>query len=487
MLAGTGSDVGKSVLAAAFCRILRQDGYRPAPFKAQNMSLNSYATPEGLEIGRAQAVQAEAAGIPCHTDMNPVLLKPNSDHTSQVVLNGLPVGNRAAYDYFRSAGREGLRQAVCEAFDRLAARYNPVVMEGAGSVAEINLRETDIVNMPMARHAGADVFLVADIDRGGVFASAYGSIMLQTPEDRKRIKGIIINKFRGDLRLFSDGVRMMEDVCGVPVLGVVPYFQGIHIEDEDAVDLTGKPSRAEEGRVNVAVVRLRHLSNFTDFDRLERDGRVHLFYADSPDVLRQAEIIILPGSKNTIDDLEWLEHTGMAAAVVRAREEGRTVMGICGGYQMMGREVADPEGVEGVPRTKSGLGLLPVRTVLGREKATRQVEFLFGEPETRCRGYEIHMGRTAFEEQAQAVPLLRLSDGTEEGCMQDRKCMGTYLHGILDNPSFVDFLLGPYGLEPAGGEDYAAFKERQYDLLADHVRRHLDMEAFYRILSSDER
>ena len=419
--------------------------------------------------------------------MNPVLLKPNSDHTSQVVLNGLPVGNRAAYDYFRSAGREGLRQAVCEAFDRLAARYNPVVMEGAGSVAEINLRETDIVNMPMARHAGADVFLVADIDRGGVFASAYGSIMLQTPEDRKRIKGIIINKFRGDLRLFSDGVRMMEDVCGVPVLGVVPYFQGIHIEDEDAVDLTGKPSRAEEGRVNVAVVRLRHLSNFTDFDRLERDGRVHLFYADSPDVLRQAEIIILPGSKNTIDDLEWLEHTGMAAAVVRAREEGRTVMGICGGYQMMGREVADPEGVEGVPRTKSGLGLLPVRTVLGREKATRQVEFLFGEPETRCRGYEIHMGRTAFEEQAQAVPLLRLSDGTEEGCMQDRKCMGTYLHGILDNPSFVDFLLGPYGLEPAGGEDYAAFKERQYDLLADHVRRHLDMEAFYRILSSDER
>ena len=487
MLAGTGSDVGKSVLAAAFCRILRQDGYRPAPFKAQNMSLNSYATPEGLEIGRAQAVQAEAAGIPCHTDMNPVLLKPDSDHTSQVVLNGRPVGNRAAYDYFRSAGREGLRQAVCEAFDRLAARYNPVVMEGAGSVAETNLRETDIVNMPMARHAGADVFLVADIDRGGVFASAYGSIMLQTPEDRKRIKGIIINKFRGDLRLFSDGVRMMEDVCGVPVLGVVPYFQGIHIEDEDAVDLGGKPSQAEEGRVNVAVVRLRHLSNFTDFDRLERDGRIHLFYADSPDALRQAEIIILPGSKNTIDDLEWLEHTGMASAVVRAREEGRTVMGICGGYQMMGREVADPEGVEGISRTKSGLGLLPVRTVLGKEKATRQVEFLFGEPEMRCRGYEIHMGRTAFEEQAQAVPLLRLSDGTEEGCMQDRKCMGTYLHGILDNPSFVDFLLGPYGVEPAGGEDYAAFKERQYDLLADHVRRHLDMEAFYRIISSDER
>ena len=205
MLAGTGSDVGKSVLAAALCRILRQDGYHPAPFKAQNMSLNSYATPEGLEIGRAQAVQAEAAGIPCHTDMNPVLLKPNSDHTSQVVLNGRPAGNRSAYDYFRVEGREELRRAVCEAFDRLAARYNPIVMEGAGSVAEINLRATDIVNMPMARHADADVFLVADIDRGGVFASAYGSIMLQSPDDRKRIKGIIVNKFRGDLRLFADG------------------------------------------------------------------------------------------------------------------------------------------------------------------------------------------------------------------------------------------------------------------------------------------
>ena len=299
MLAGTGSDVGKSVLAAALCRILRQDGYRPAPFKAQNMSLNSYATPEGFEIGRAQAVQAEAAGIPCHTDMNPVLLKPNSDHTSQVVLNGRPVGNSSAYDYFRRGGREELRAAVCAAFDRLAVCYNPIVMEGAGSIAEINLRDRDIVNMSMARHAGADVFLVADIDRGGVFASAYGSIMLQTPEDRRRIKGIIVNKFRGDRRLFDDGVRMMEEVCGVPVLGVIPYFHDIQIEEEDSVELEQKNDRAAAGRVNVAVVKLLHLSNFTDFDRLERDGRVHLYYTDRADELQKADVIVLPGSKST--------------------------------------------------------------------------------------------------------------------------------------------------------------------------------------------
>ena len=265
MLAGTGSDVGKSVLVAALCRIFRQDGYQPAPFKAQNMALNSYATPEGLEIGRAQAVQAEAAGIPCHTDMNPLLLKPQSDHTSQVVLHGRPIGNKNAYDYWRTppvlpkgeelaaqkesagppplwGGREGFdfRAEVCQAFDRLSARYNPIVMEGAGSISELNLRHTDLVNLPMARHAKADVILVGDIDRGGVFASVYGSIMLQTEEDRRLIKGIIINKFRGDLRLFDDGRRMLEDLCGIPVLGVVPYMKNLHIEEEDSMALSSK-------------------------------------------------------------------------------------------------------------------------------------------------------------------------------------------------------------------------------------------------------
>ena len=248
MFAGTGSDVGKSIIAAAFCRIFRQDGYRPAPFKAQNMALNSYATPEGLEIGRAQAVQAEAAGVSCHTDMNPLLLKPQSDRTSQVVLNGKPIGSRGAYDYFRKEGREELRREVCAAYDRLAQKYNPIVLEGAGSISEINLREVDLVNLPMAMYAGADVILVADIDRGGVFASVYGSVMLLTPEERKHVKGILINKFRGDIRLFESGVKMLEELCGIPVVGVVPYYKDIYIEEEDSLALATKSLQAEQGK-----------------------------------------------------------------------------------------------------------------------------------------------------------------------------------------------------------------------------------------------
>lgn len=392
MLAGTGSDVGKSIIAAAFCRIFLQDGYHPAPFKAQNMALNSYATPEGLEIGRAQAVQAEAAGVPCHTDMNPLLLKPSSDHTSQVVLNGRPIGNRNAYEYFRREGREELRKEVHAAFDRLAARYNPVVMEGAGSISEINLRDSDLVNLPMAMHAGADVILVADIDRGGVFASVYGSVMLLRPEERKHIKGILINKFRGDIRLFESGVKMLEDLCGVPVVGVVPYYKDIYIEEEDSVMLQTKNIRAGQGKVNVAVVLLRHLSNFTDFNVLERDPRVHLFYTNNTDELMKADIILLPGSKSTLSDLYELRRNGVAQTIVRAHREGATVMGICGGYQLMGREVCDPDHVEGEIERLPGLGLLPVSTRMQGEKVTRQVRFRFLEDSAVCEGYEIHMG-----------------------------------------------------------------------------------------------
>ena len=346
MFAGTGSDVGKSIVAAAFCRIFRQDGYQPAPFQAQNMALNSYATPEGLEIGRAQAVQAEAAGIACHTDMNPLLLKPQSDHTSQVVLNGKPIGSKSAYDYWRRGASDiDFRQEVCQAFDRLAARYNPIVMEGAGSISEINLRDTDLVNLPMARHAKADVILVGDIDRGGVFASVYGSIALQTPEDRQLIKGIIINKFRGDLRLFEDGKRMLEEICGIPVLGIIPYFKDIHIEEEDSVALAQKSMQLAHGKVNIAVVMLQHLSNYTDFDALEQDPRVHLFYTNNVEDIRKADIIIVPGSKSTLHDLYELRRNGVAQAIVRAHREGASVLGICGGYQLMGVEVCDPDHV----------------------------------------------------------------------------------------------------------------------------------------------
>jgi adenosylcobyric acid synthase len=489
MFAGTGSDVGKSIIAAAFCRIFKQDGYCPAPFKAQNMALNSYATPEGLEIGRAQAVQAEAAGVPCHTDMNPLLLKPQSDHTSQVVLHGKPIGNRPAYDYFRKEGREELRKEVYAAFDRLSARYNPVVMEGAGSLAEINLRETDLVNMPMAIHAGADVILVGDIDRGGVFASVYGSLMLLTPEERKHVKGILINKFRGDIRLFEPGIKMLEELCGIPVLGVVPYYKDIHIEEEDSVSLAMKSVHAMQGKVNVAVVLLRHLSNFTDFNVLERDPRVHLFYTNNVDELEKADIILLPGSKSTLDDLYELRRNGVAGAIVRARRRGATIMGICGGYQMMGQQILDPEHVEGDLEALPGLGLLPMVTRMSGEKVTRQIKFtLSGSSSDRMEGYEIHMGVTTPVEGETVCPLNRLEDGSMDGCRVDEKCMGTYIHGILDNASFIDFLLKPYAhqlTEEAETFNYQTYKEQQYDKLADHVRAHVNIPLVYQILTED--
>ena len=487
MLAGTGSDVGKSIIAAAFCRIFLQDGYHPAPFKAQNMALNSYATPEGLEIGRAQAVQAEAAGVPCHTDMNPLLLKPSSDHTSQVVLNGRPIGNRNAYEYFRREGREELRKEVHAAFDRLAARYNPVVMEGAGSISEINLRDSDLVNLPMAMHAGADVILVADIDRGGVFASVYGSVMLLRPEERKYIKGILINKFRGDIRLFESGVKMLEDLCGVPVVGVVPYYKDIYIEEEDSVMLQTKNIRAGQGKVNVAVVLLRHLSNFTDFNVLERDPRVHLFYTNNTDELMKADIILLPGSKSTLSDLYELRRNGVAQAIVRAHREGATVMGICGGYQLMGREVCDPDHVEGEIERLPGLGLLPVSTRMQGEKVTRQVRFRFLEDSAVCEGYEIHMGTTTPLADVPVSPLNHLADGREDGYFVDRTCMGTYVHGILDNPSVINYLLEPFADKlKETAFDYKAFKEEQYDKLAAHVRKHVDLPLIYQILTDND-
>lgn len=487
MLAGTGSDVGKSIIAAAFCRIFLQDGYHPVPFKAQNMALNSYATPEGLEIGRAQAVQAEAAGVPCHTDMNPLLLKPSSDHTSQVVLNGRPIGNRNAYEYFRREGREELRKEVHAAFDRLAVRYNPVVMEGAGSISEINLRDSDLVNLPMAMHAGADVILVADIDRGGVFASVYGSVMLLRPEERKHIKGILINKFRGDIRLFESGVKMLEDLCGVPVVGVVPYYKDIYIEEEDSVMLQTKNIRAGQGKVNVAVVLLRHLSNFTDFNVLERDPRVHLFYTNNTDELMKADIILLPGSKSTLSDLYELRRNGVAQAIVRAHREGATVMGICGGYQLMGREVCDPDHVEGEIERLPGLGLLPVSTRMQGEKVTRQVRFRFLEDSAVCEGYEIHMGTTTPLADVPVSPLNHLADGREDGYFVDRTCMGTYVHGILDNPSVIDYLLEPFADKlKETAFDYKAFKEEQYDKLAAHVRKHVDLPLIYQILTDND-
>jgi adenosylcobyric acid synthase len=514
MLAGTGSDVGKSVLATALCRIFLQDGYHPAPFKAQNMALNSYATPEGLEIGRAQAVQAEAAGIPCHTDMNPLLLKPQSDHTSQVVLHGKPIGNRDAYDFWRrvedvrlkedwdghSLSPIDFRAEVCSAYDRLATHYHPIVMEGAGSISEINLRDHDLVNLPMARHADARVILVADIDRGGVFASVYGSIALQTPEDRRLIRGIVINKFRGDLRLFDEGRRMLEDLCHVPVLGVVPFLHDVHIEGEDSVALERRftDSSCMTSQVNVVVVMLRHLSNYTDFDALEQDSRVHLYYSNNVDEIRKADIIILPGTKSTLSDLYELRRNGCAQAILQAHRQGAAVIGICGGYQMMGQEVLDPDHVEGDIERLPGLGLLPVTTTMSGEKITRQAQFslIMGDEDDRTnkaqeayKAYEIHMGTTQPVDGATDSPFALLDDGRQDGYVVSEHCMGTYLHGALDNPSVVDRLLKPFADRLQQREqafDYQSFKQQQYDLLAAHVRQHLNMNLLYQIMSDDD-
>ena len=478
MFAGTGSDVGKSIVAAAFCRIFKQDGYNPAPFKAQNMALNSYATPDGLEIGRAQAVQAEAAGIPCHTDMNPLLLKPNSDHTSQVVLHGKPIGNKDAYDYWRKRSerlevrneRIDFRSEVHAAFDRLASRYNPIVMEGAGSIAEINLKDRDLVNMSMAQHAKADVILVGDIDRGGVFASVYGSIMLQSPEDRKRIKGIIINKFRGDMRLFDEGRRMLEEICGIPVLGVIPYYKDIYIDEEDSVALEQKRKQLAEDKVNVAVVLLRHISNYTDFNTLERDPRVNLFYTNNTKDIEQADIIILPGTKSTLDDLLELRRNGCAQAIQRAHRDGKLVIGICGGYQMLGQTVNDPDGIEGSINSLPGLGLLPINTTMTTEKTTKQVTFEFNGQ--ACQGYEIHQGVS----------------NTDEAILQTDHCIGTYIHGFLDNAPVIEHLLSKHVAQrsPLSTQSYTDFKNEQYDKLAAHVRQYVDMERIYQILTSDD-
>ena len=481
MFVGTGSDVGKSLLATGLCRILKQDGYSPAPFKAQNMALNSYATPEGKEIGRAQAVQAEAAGIECHTDMNPILLKPSGELTSQVIINGRPVGNYDAWEYFRNEGKEELRKHAHDAYDRLEARFNPIVLEGAGSISELNLQKGDIVNMSMAQYADANVILVADIDRGGVFASVYGSVILQSPENRKRIKGIIINKFRGDLSLFEDGKKIIEDICGIPVLGVVPMASHFHIEEEDSVALTNKKNRSENKGINIAVILLKHISNFTDFNRLEHYDEINLYYAKDPDDLNEADIIIIPGSKNTVSDLLYLRKKGFLKPLTEASVNGKTVIGICGGYQMMGETVSDPDGVEGETTLVPGLGLLPINTVMSKEKKTRQVRFKVDGSDEICEGYEIHMGVTASP-----YPFITLEDGTREGCKINEKCYGCYIHGFFDNEPVIRNMLRSHRISLKTGEDWKSFKNRQFDLLADFLRENIDISRIYKIMESDD-
>lgn len=471
MFVGTGSDVGKSLIVTGMCRLLKLRGYHPAPFKAQNMSLNSFATPEGLEIGRAQAVQAEAAGIACTTAMNPILLKPSSKHSSQVILHGKPIGDQSAKAYFLGNNKMELFKEATQAFQTLASQYAPVVMEGAGSISELNLKHRDIVNMRMAKAANADVYLVADIDRGGVFASVYGSIALLDDDERALVKGIIINKFRGDISLFETGKKIIEDLTKIPVLGVVPFAPDIYIEDEDSLGLETKNKTTGQNTVNIAVILLPYLSNFTDFNALEMDERVHLFYTRSSDDLEKADIIIIPGSKNTMADLQFLRTTGLAKTIMQASKKGKLLIGICGGYQMLGNSIEDPHGIENEINTLPGLGIIPAKTIMAKEKITVQTSFTFNKISSVCTGYEIHMGHTTFEESS---PMNSI-DGKPEG-YQTATVWGTYIHGLFDNAEIVDTLLAGFTTEQGEKFDYEAYKNENYERLAEHLATHLDIE-----------
>ena len=490
MVQGTASNAGKSLLAAALCRIFRQDGYRVAPFKSQNMALNSCITPEGLEMGRAQVMQAQAAGTTPSVRMNPILLKPTNDTGSQVIVNGVPRGTMKAADYF--AYKKALVPDIMEAYHSLEEEYDIIVIEGAGSPAEINLQKDDIVNMGMARMAKAPVLLCGDIDRGGVFASLYGTIALLPPEEQKLIRGTIINKFRGDVEILRPGLVQLEQLTGKPVLGVVPMLD-VDVDDEDSLSQRLEQRPAKKGLIDIAVIRLPRLSNFTDFNALERMEEVTLRYVRSPKELGKPDLVILPGTKNTMDDLRWLRESGLETVILKHAAAGGAVVGICGGYQMLGRTVSDPEGVEG-GGTLPGLGLLPTETVFLGEKTRTRVEGVFttgsglfaalsGVP---FAGYEIHMGVTTIDGSTLVQIKSQTGEEKADGCCAGN-VWGSYVHGIFDRAScaqaVVNCLRRARGLEEdATAVDWEVYQQQQYDKLAAGVRASLDMQAVYDIL-----
>ena len=528
MVQGTMSNAGKSLLVAGFCRIFHEDGYRVAPFKAQNMALNSFITDEGLEMGRAQVVQAEAAGIAPDARMNPILLKPTTDVGSQVIVRGVAQGNMTAREYYRN--KRALLPVVRETYEALAAEYDIIVIEGAGSPAEVNLREDDLVNMGMAAIADAPVLLVGDIDRGGVFAQLLGTIELLEPEERARIRGLIINKFRGDKTILDPGLDILEARTGKAVLGVVPYLD-VALEDEDSLS-TALEQRQAEGGIDIAVIRLPRISNFTDFTALATEPGVSVRYVSSVRELGEPDVLILPGTKSTIHDLDWLRSTGLEAKILQKQARGTLILGICGGFQMLGTEVVDVEGVEGPAggRTR-GLGLLPLRTEFEAEKTRTQtrlvLEGLTGELAAlngQCAdGYEIHMGRTMQDRRTTDAAAVSASGDVDtpddstlwrdeamvpagpasgavttshpaDSCLyaQAGNVFGTYLHGFFDRDglrnAFVERLCRRKGIDPGDREvvNYEAFKEAQFAKLSAALRASLDMARIYEILEGEQ-
>ncbi|MEZ3487534.1 MAG: cobyric acid synthase [Lachnospiraceae bacterium] len=492
MIQGTMSNAGKSILVGGLCRVLHQDGFRAAPFKSQNMALNSFITKEGLEMGRAQVMQAEAAGIEPEAAMNPILLKPTNDTGSQVIVNGEAVGVMSASEYYRK--KTEYIPDILKAYHRLEEACDVIVIEGAGSPAEINLKENDIVNMGLAKMVDAPVLLVGDIDRGGVFAQIVGTMELLEEEERRRIKGVIINKFRGDKEILRPGLEMLTERTKIPVCGVVPYFY-LDIDDEDS--LTERFARkGKNGRVDIAVIRLPRISNFTDFAPLEGMEDVTLRYVGSAGEFGSPDAVMLPGTKNTIADLLWLRQSGLEAKILRHSDQGRLVFGICGGYQMLGESIEDPQGLEQKGSVR-GLGLLPMKTRFAPEKTRTRVKGYFQEiggllgglNQVEAEGYEIHMGVS----ETRGKRMLRLTDTVTQGApKEDGLCTdhvyGCYVHGIFDRAEVAAAVVGAllrqkgYCGEGVKAVNQSEYKEEQYDKLAKIVRENVDMDAVYRMI-----
>ncbi|MBW2516570.1 MAG: cobyric acid synthase [Deltaproteobacteria bacterium] len=487
---GTGSDVGKSVVNTALCRIFANRGIRVAPFKAQNMSNNSGVTPEGLEMGRAQIVQAEAAKIPPHVDMNPILLKPTSEIGSQIVLSGVAVESSTAAAYHQKKDR--LFKEACGALDRLRQEYELIILEGAGSCAEVNLMPHDIVNFRMAAHANAPVLLVADIHRGGVFAQIIGTLECLQQNLRTQVAGFIINRFRGDIQLFEDGARWIEQKTGKPVFGVLPWYSHIQIEPEDSVVIESPKKVNVKNSQNpaIAIIRLPHISNFTDFDPLMALDRLGVYFLEKVQALSAFKAVILPGSKNTRFDLEWIQASGWAKALSEYADTGGHVLGICGGYQMMGEAVHDPTGLEGRAGSSEGMGLLPIETTLQAPKTTTLTHFSWdGRPGA---GYEIHMGQTI---RTAGTPLFSVTERNqnpcrdEDGCVTaDSKIMGTYIHGLFNNPGILESWLGHIGINGVDVSNIGGIEARnkEYDLLAEHFAKNVDVESIVKLVTASK-
>ena len=504
MLLGTGSNVGKSIIAAGLCRVFYQDGYSVAPFKSQNMALNSYITKDGKEMGRAQVVQAEAANIEPESFMNPILLKPTTDRKSQVIVNGKVYKNMDAREYF--AYKHNLKKDIMTAYNHIRENFDICVLEGAGSPAEINLKEDDIVNTGMAEMADSPVLLVADIDRGGVFAAIYGTVMLLEENERKRIKGVIINKFRGDKSLLTSGIEMIEKLTDIPVLGVVPFVP-LGIEEEDSLGID-KYNEKKEGKIRISVIKLKHISNFTDIDALSHYNDVSLKYVTKSSELGNEDIIIIPGSKNTVEDMKDLIEKNIGREIVRIAKKGTPVFGICGGFQMMGQKIMDPEKIESDLNEISGLGLLDIETVMKSDKTTTQYKntvknvsgILAGTEGMEIKGYEIHQGYSypvneKNEENNNSENILKndtaclFGDENLKGTVKDNVA-GTYIHGIFDNSEFTSHFLNEVrklkGLDRIDENfSYSDYKNREYDKLAEVLRENIDIKKIYEIMGCE--